>query len=399
MTTSGFPSLGLTPELLAAITKMNISEPTPIQASALPVLLKGDSAVLHAETGTGKTLAYALPIFMRLDIAAGGTQAIVLAPTHELALQIHRQCTDLAQFSGLAVKALLLIGGTALDRQIDKLKGRPHIVVGSPGRVLDLIKAGKLKAERATILVLDESDRLLGGDTLVTVKGIRKAMPKHVQLICASATEQPEETAFIDHIAPGTVRIEPRQAAVNPNITHLYMECEARDRVELLRKLLRALQPPRVLVFSSDDQLAERATRELDYWQMPVVELHPDFDKLDRKQAMDDFRSGRALVMVASDMAARGLDFPNVTHVINLDAPMQPRAYLHRVGRTGRAGAKGDAITMITHDQLRLLRRYEHDLGITLSRARLREGRLVVAGGPHGPGVPIEDEESLPGEE
>ena len=150
--------------------------------------------------------------------------------------------------------------------------------------------------------------------------------------------------------------------------------------MKLLRQLLNAIEPTRALVFANDNHLAERATADLDYHQIPVAELHPDFGKLDRKQAMDDFRSGHVLVMVASDMAARGLDFPQVTHVFNLDAPMQPRAYLHRAGRTGRAGARGEAITLLTEDELRLVKRYEKDLGIVLHRVRVREGKVIAVG-------------------
>ncbi|MCC6652450.1 MAG: DEAD/DEAH box helicase [Candidatus Eisenbacteria bacterium] len=379
---SPFAQLGVPPALVAAIARQNATEPTPIQTAAIPPLLEGKHAVLNAETGTGKTLAYLLPLFARLDLTAAATQVIILAPTHELALQIHRQCTDLAQFSKMAVKSLLLIGGTSVERQVDKLKNNPHVVVGSPGRVRDLISTRKLKPAGVRAVVFDEADRLLVGETLVVIRAILAACPKGPQLVFASATEQAEASAIIAELSPGAEVLRPGTAAVNENIAHVYLVCEQRDKLKFLRQMLNALEPPRALVFANDNQLAERATADLDYHQVPVTELHPDFGKLDRKQAMDDFRAGRALVMVASDMAARGLDFPAVTHVFNLDAPMQPRAYLHRAGRTGRAGNKGTAITLLTEDELRLVKRYEKDLGIELHRVRMREGRLVPVGGP-----------------
>ena len=375
-----FVEFGLAPELVAALAKQQIAAPTRIQQAAMPVLIAGRSAWLEAETGTGKTLAYLLPIFAKLALAPPATQAIVLAPTHELAIQIHRQSCDLAQNAGLAVKSLLLIGGTAMDRQIDKLKGKPHIVVGSPGRVRELMKMGKLKVAAVRTLVLDEADRLLTGESLAVIRAITDALPAERQVVFASATQQDESTGAIGDLAPGALTIRAGAEAVNENIRHLYVVCDDRDRIKVLRQLLHAMKPTRALVFAAANELSERATAQLDHHGVAVAELHPDFSKLDRKQAMDDFRAGRALVMIASDMAARGLDFPEVTHVFNLDAPKQPRAYLHRAGRTGRAGRSGDAVTLIDEREIRLITRYEKELGIELQRIRLREGQVFEVG-------------------
>jgi ATP-dependent RNA helicase DeaD len=379
---STFPALGVAPEWVAALGKQGITQPTAIQREALPELLAGHDACLTAETGTGKTLAYLLPIFCRLDVARAGTQAVVLAPTHELALQIHRQCCDLAQNAGVAVRSLLLMGGTSMERQVEKLKTRPHVVVGTPGRVRDLIGMGKLKAQAVRCVVVDEADRLLVGESLGVVRAILASVPAARQLVFASATRQAESEAVIQALAPAAVLLQPGADAVNANITHLYVVCQARERIRLLRQLLAAMNPERALVFADVSETAERATSQLDHHGIPVAELHADFGKFDRKQAMDDFRRGAARVLVASDVAARGLDFPGVTHVFNLDAPRQSRAYLHRAGRTGRAGAKGVAVTLLAEDEVRLVRRYETDLGIAMQRVRLREGRLVSVGGP-----------------
>jgi superfamily II DNA/RNA helicase len=339
--------------------------------------MAGTDAVLNAETGTGKTLAYLLPIFSRLDTAQAATQAVILAPSHELAIQIHRQSCDLAQNAGMAVRSLLLIGGTSMDRQLDKLKNKPHVVVGSPGRVRELMKMNKLKTLGVRTVVMDEADRLMVGETLAVIRAIIAALPPERQMVFASATVQAEATAEIAQLAPGAETLRPGTDAVNTDITHVYLVCEERDKLKLLRQVISAMKPERALVFAHGNDLAERATSQLDFHHIKTVELHADFDKLDRKQAMDDFRGGRAQVMVASDMAARGLDFPGITHVFNLDAPKQPRAYLHRAGRTGRAGAKGVAVTLIGEAEIRLIRRYETDLGIALHRVRLREGNVI----------------------
>src|SRR5688572_1643239 len=244
-----FADLHLPPALIAALTRQQISEPTPIQSAALPVLLEGKDAYLHAETGTGKTLAYLLPIFCRLDAAQATTQAAILAPTHELAIQIHRQCCDLAQNAGRPLRTVLLIGGTATDRQIEKLKKKPHLVVGSPGRVGELIGKGKLKTKELRCIVVDEADRLLSEESVDAVRAIVEAAPRTRQLIFASATQEPHSTAIIANLAPQTTTLQPGAAAVNENIEHLYLVCEERDKPDELRRLWHALAPERAIVF------------------------------------------------------------------------------------------------------------------------------------------------------
>ena len=374
-----FAELQVPPELVAALAKQQIDEPTAIQIAALPVLLAGSDAYLNAETGTGKTLAYLLPIFCRLDAQQAATQVVIVAPTHELAIQIQRQCCDLAQNAGLPIRSLLLIGGTSMDRQIDKLKKKPHIVVGSPGRIRDLIAMSKLKAQAVRSIVIDEADRLLLAETLPSIRAIIEAAPPGRQLIFASATEQPESAEAIATLAPDLVMLQAGAAPVNENIEHLYLVCEERDKPEVLRKLLHALRPERALVFVHRNATAENVAAKLAHHQIPVADLHAASDKRDRKQAMDDFRSAQVPVLLASDVAARGLDIAGVTHVINLDVPAQSKAYLHRVGRTARAGAKGQAVTLTTEAEVRLVRRFERELGIVMHPVRLREGRVMAA--------------------
>jgi superfamily II DNA/RNA helicase len=384
-----FAELDVSPDLVAALARQRITEPTAIQVAALPVLLAGRDAYLNSETGTGKTLAYLLPVFGRLDAKLAATQAVIVAPTHELAIQIQRQCCDLAQNAGRPIRTLLLIGGTPMGRQIDKLKSKPHIVVGSPGRIRELIGMGKLKVQAVGSVVVDEADRSLAGESLPAIQAIVRAAPAGRQLIFASATEQPEGTAAVATLAPDVVVLQTGAAPVNENIEHSYLVCEGRDKPEVLRKLLHALRPERALVFVHRNETAEEVAAKLAHHRIPVVDLHAALDKRDRKQAMDDFRSARVHVMIASDVAARGLDIPGVTHVLNLDVPTQSKAYLHRVGRTGRAGARGQAVTLMTGDEVRLVRRYESELGIVLRQVRLREGRVIAVGGPAGPDQPV----------
>ena len=373
-----FEELGVGPELVRALAKLEITEPTPIQTAALPVLAAGKDAQLLAQTGSGKTLAYLLPLIARLDLTKAATQLLVVAPTHELAIQIQRQCTDLAQHSGLPLRALLLIGATAIDRQVEKLKKKPHVAVGSSGRIRDLIGMGKLKAHTVRCLVVDEADRMLATENLTALKEIVKAVPRDRQLVFVGATQTAEATQAAAALAPALVQLAPAPAA-GSTVEHLYLVCTDREKVDLVRKLWHALKPERAIVFVHRNERADVVANKLAYHHVEVSDLHAALDKRERQQAMDRFRSGEAPVLVASDVAARGLDVKGVTHVINLDVPTESAAYLHRAGRTGRAGATGVVITLMNEQEVRLVRRYEKELGIAMARVTLREGALSRA--------------------
>ncbi len=374
-----FAEAGLPPALVAGLAKEAIVEPMAIQAEALPLLMEGKSAYLNSETGTGKTLAYLLPLFCRVNPAQELTQAVVIAPTHELAIQIQRQAGLLAQNSGIPVRSVLLIGGTLMQRQLDKLKKKPHLAIGSPGRIRDLIQLGKLKMPVVRMIVMDEADRLLGAETLDSVRMIVRSAPRGCQLVFVSATEQKACSAEAAALAPGLVMLRTAAAPVNADIEHGYVVCEERDKPDVLRKLINVLKPPRAIVFVHRNQRAEEIAGKFTYHGLAVADLHGAYDKSERKKAMDDFRAGRVSVLIASDIAARGLDIPGVTHIFNADVPTESKAYLHRVGRTARAGARGNAITLMTEDETRLVRRFETELGITMIPLILREGRIWQA--------------------
>ena len=398
-----FTDLQLPPDLIAALSKQQISEPTPIQSAALPVLLAGKDAYLKAETGTGKTLAYLLPLMARIDLAQVATQVVIVAPTHELSIQIHRQSCDLAQNAGRAIRSVLLIGGTATARQIEKLKSKPHVVVGSPGRIVELIERGKLKTTHLRAIVVDEADRLLQDENLKWIQKIVGLAPPARQLIFASATIEAQTREVLATLSPEAVTLSPSTAAVNENIQHLYLICEERDKPDVLRKLLHAFDVPRSIVFVHRNEVAERVAAKLAHHKLAVADLSAGLDKLDRKHAMDGIRSGAINIMIASDLAARGLNITAVTHVFNLDVPTTSQAYLHRVGRTGRvpagdslasphwgfprsplgrrsvAGAQGTAISLLTEIEARLVRRYEQELGIIMQCVKVRDGHISPA--------------------
>ena len=373
-----FEQFQLLPSLVSALGKQSLTIPTPIQVQGIPAILSGSDCYLNAATGSGKTLAYLLPLYHKLEIEKGATQFVVVAPTHELALQIHRVSCDLAQQSGLAIRSVLLIGGTSLDRQIEKLKKKPHVVIGTPGRVHELIEKGKLKVSEVYSLVIDEADRLLVAESLSMVRKIIRACPGRRQLIFVSATEQPESGKEIDQLSPAIERIRASEEKLSPNLIHYFLVCEERDKPELLRKFIHASKAEKTIVFVHRNETAEVVAAKLAHHKIPVVDLHGAYDKEERKEAMQDIRSGKVKVLLASDIAARGLDIPGITHVVNLDVPSNAKDYLHRVGRTARAGASGMALSFFTEAELRLVSRYERDLEIHIQRVDIAGGQIVV---------------------
>ncbi len=371
-----FAELGVPADLVAALAKQEITTPTEVQVAALPWLLEGKDAYVHAPTGTGKTLAYLLPVFARIARDEAATQAVIVAPTHELAIQVQRVCGDLAGGAGWPIRSILLVGGTSLERQLEKLKKRPHVAIGTLGRIAELVRTGRLKTAGLRVVVIDEADRQWVPENLKALRGL---LAPGRQLICASAT-LPAPDAGIPDLEVLQAGDEP----VNVNIEHFYLVCEEREKPAVLRKLLHALNPERAIVFVQKGDEVEGVAARLAHHAVPAVALLAEGDKFARRDAMDAFRSGRVPVMVASDVGARGLDILGVTHVINFDAPSRSEAYLHRVGRSARGDSRGQAVTLVTEPELGRIRRYEGELGILVQAMRLREGRMIPEDGePH----------------
>ncbi len=373
-----FSDLGIIPALESALAADGITEPTVIQVEAIPALLAGKNAYLSAETGTGKTLAYLLPLFAQIDPGQRALQVIIVVPTHELAMQIFAVGRDLAQQAGLPIRVQALIGGVSTKRQLEKLKSKPHIIVGTPGRISELIEIRKVKPHTVKSIIVDEVDRLLVGESLTEIRGIIKATLRERRLVFVSATQRAETSQEAAALAPGLVQIRAGADQVNAAIEHFYIECEERDKPEVLRKLLRALRPERAIVFMHRTANAEVLAAKLAHHQIAVVDLHGAHDNARRKKAIDDFRQADAKVLIASDIAARGLDIRGVSHVFNFDIPTQSKDYLHRVGRTSRAGSAGCAVSLMTAQELRLVKRYRSELDIALRVGHLSRGVFNV---------------------
>lgn len=376
--TNSFEKLGVDAKLLEGLKKQGISEPTGIQVKAIPLALENKDIIAQAQTGSGKTLAYLLPIFEKIHSDKREMQAIILAPTHELVMQINNQIKQLADNSGVPVTSAAIIGEVNIKRQIEKLKEKPHIIVGSPGRVLELIEKKKIKAHTAKTVVIDEGDRLLDVNNGASVKNIIKATLKERQVMTFSATinEKTKNAAEELMDTPEFITVT-EERLVNPNIVHMYFMVEHRERIETLRKLVASIKPSRAIVFINKSEEVELTTLKLQHHHIKAYSIYGNVPKSERKKALDDFRSGRIQLLIASDIAARGLDVEGVTHIFNLDLPREPKEYLHRIGRTGRIGKSGTAISIVTKRDLALLRKYEKHLAIKIEPKKMFKGKII----------------------
>ncbi len=362
-----FAALGLREELVSALAKEHIEHPMEIQAEAIPLILRNRNVIGQAPTGTGKTLAYLLPLLQRADPLLPLAQAVILAPTYELAMQIARTAQQLADDAGLAVKVLGLIGGANIARQMEKLKKKPQVIVGSAGRILELSRKGKLKLSHVNCLVLDEFDRLLDDQNVKTVADLVRELPETgVQFLMFSATapkKARERADFLEH--PEFIRVKDIPAETGER-DDFYMMVPFRNKIESIRKLARTLPVKKGLVFINKAFDAERALWKLRYEGLRVESLLGSADKMARKKAIESFQKGRIQLLLSTDLAARGLDIPDVDYVFNLDLPESADVYRHRAGRTARAGAKGAVITLADNKEAVKLELLEQKLGIAL---------------------------------
>ncbi|MBE6044268.1 MAG: DEAD/DEAH box helicase [Clostridium thermopalmarium] len=376
---TSFHELGLNSNLIEGLKKEGIENPTPIQEKVIPLSLENKDIIGQSETGTGKTLAYLLPIFQKIDASKREMQAIILAPTHELAVQIHRQVQSLALNSGVPVTSAPIIGEANIKRQIERLKEKPHIIVGSSGRILKLIKDRKISAHTIKTIVIDEGDKLLDDKNLGTVKDVIKTTMKDRQLMIFSATINEKTLSIAKNIMknPETIKIENKET-VNPNITHIYILSEQRDKIETLRKLINAINPKKSIVFINKSEEIDIITSKLKYHKLKADGIYGSAVKKERQKALEEFKKGKVQLLVASDLAARGLDIKDITHIFNLDLPENPKEYLHRVGRTGRSGKKGRAISIVTKKELALINKYKKIFNIKIEEKDVYKGKIVA---------------------
>lgn len=371
-----FLKLGLSEALAEAVEKMGFTEPMPIQEQAIPQALTGANIVGQSATGSGKTLAYLLPALAQIQPESSALQALVLAPTYELAMQISQQLQQVIQNSGLPIRSMALIGGANIARQIDNLKKKPQIVVGSAGRILELQKKGKLKLQQVKVLVLDEFDRLLDDQNQESVAKVQSCLDKQCQYLLFSATASGKALDRAQFLAePKIIKINER-TALQPQLENYYFIVEFRDKIDVLRKLTKTLAVKRGLVFVNKVYDVEKTIEKLAHQGIAAASLIGSDDKMARKNAVADFAKGKVTLLLATDLAARGLDIPGVDYVFNLDLPENDKVYLHRVGRTGRAGAKGTAISLVDSKEIMKLVTIGKKLSVNFQAKKLLHGKV-----------------------
>jgi ATP-dependent RNA helicase RhlE len=366
---TAFTALGLCDALAFGVQEMGYVNPTPIQAQAIPVVLKGGDVIGSAQTGTGKTAAFALPIIQRLG-GHGALRVLILEPTRELALQVEEAFQKFAKFTDLRVT--IIYGGVGYGKQEDDLRRGMDIVAATPGRLLDHLERGNLTLDKIDILVLDEVDRMLDMGFLPDVKRIVQKCPKARQTLFFTATLPPELEQLAGWALRDPVKVEiGRQRSPAETISHAFYPVVASQKFDLLQLLLEQTDFKSVLIFTRTRMGADRIAHRLQAKGHTVGVMHSDRNQRERIEALEGFKSGRYEVLCATDIAARGLDIAGVSHVINYDVPENAEDYVHRIGRTGRAQNTGDAFTLVTEEDVRDARSIERYMGMTVERKKI----------------------------
>jgi Superfamily II DNA and RNA helicases len=366
---TAFSRLGLTDAIAYAVDKMGYAEPTPIQQQAIPAVLAGSDVIGSAQTGTGKTAAFALPIIQRLG-SHGKLRCLVLEPTRELALQVEEAFNKYTAFTDL--RTTVVYGGVGYGRQRDDLARGVDILAATPGRLLDLMEQGDASLANIEILVLDEVDRMLDMGFLPDVRRIVQKCPKNRQTLFFTATLPPEIAQLAGWALrePVEIKIGERRSPAE-TVSHAFYPVVASQKFELLEELMKRTEYKSVIVFSRTKFGADRIARRLQQAGHTVGVIHADRNQRERTEALAGFKSGKFEVLVATDIAARGLDIAGVTHVINYDVPENPEDYVHRIGRTGRAQTTGDAFTLVTEEDVRDARSIERFINASIERKKL----------------------------
>lgn len=342
-----FQEMGISDPIKRAITDMGFEEASPIQEKAIPIALTGKDIIGQAQTGTGKTAAFSIPILEKVDTSKKFVQAIVIAPTRELAIQVSEEINRLSKYMGIT--ALPIYGGQSIERQIKALKKGPQIITGTPGRLLDHIKRKTLKLNRISVVVLDEADEMLDMGFLEDIERILKETPEEKQTLLFSATMPKPIQNLAERFMhnPELVKMKAREVT-SPTVKQIYYEVNERDKFEVLCRLLDVDNPELAVIFGRTKRRVDELSDALNKRGYLADGLHGDLNQRQRDVVMNKFREGKIDILVATDVAARGIDVSGVTHVYNFDIPQDPESYVHRIGRTGRAGKTGLAITFAT---------------------------------------------------
>lgn len=370
-----FTALNIQQSLTDKLAEHGITQPSPVQQETIPLILEGRDVLARSQTGTGKTLAYLLPLLQSINPAEKSTQKLVLAPSQELAMQIVREAQRYGESLGIGV--LGLIGGAAVKRQIDKLREHPALVVGTPGRVRELIALRKLKMHQVSTVVVDEVDQMFKLGDSGEVRNILKSALRDRQLVFLSATLNDEIRGLArqEMRDPAEVGIDPSRVTAE-GLQHLYFVCEERDKADMLRRVVRQYNPRKAIVFVNvTDDLGE-VEAKMNYVGLSAAALYGDADKVTRARVMSQFRNDKLKLLIASDVAARGLDVEGLDMVIHYDPATDAEHYVHRAGRTGRMGKKGTVVSLVTEREEFIMRKFSREIGESIQQRVLQDGKV-----------------------
>ena len=363
------------PSLQEIWNRSGFMEPTAVQKKVVPLVLDGKDIIAESPTGTGKTVAYLLPLLQQIESDKKGIQAVILASSHELVMQIHQEIQKWSDGSGIIGASF--IGGVNVKRQIEKLKKRPQVIVGTPGRIHELIKLKKIKMHEVKTIVLDEGDQLLVPEHVNTVKNIIKSSLNDRQILFFSATLPANIKQIAKELSnqPELITIKKDEIA-SSNVEHFYFVCEMREKINFLKKISQ-LKFLKALVFVKDIGNLTVLAEKLQYKDVRLGVLHSESKKQERATTLENFRTGKLPLILATDVAARGLDIAGLTYVIHFDIPQNSDQYIHRSGRTGRMGESGTVISIVTEREERELKQFARQLEISVHKKVLYKGQIV----------------------
>ena len=374
--TTNFSALGIRPELTHFLQQSGINRPTPVQVQSIPAIMAGKDVIAQAQTGTGKTLAFLLPILEKLRSSAPHVQALIVTPTRELTLQIKAEAAKLANL--LDINVLAVYGGQDLQEQIRKLRGQPHLVIGTPGRLLDHVRRKTLVLSGVTKLVLDEADQMLHMGFLEEVEEVIQLTSPKRQTLLFSATMPPKVRALAARYMtkPADIRIQTQNITLD-EIKQIMIELPEAGKLDKLCSMIDEYQPYLAIIFCHTKERAKALNTALIQRGYKADELHGDLSQAKRAQVMKRFSEAKLQLLVATDIAARGLDIEGVTHVISYDIPHDTESYIHRIGRTGRAGETGTAITFIVPGEHMYLRLIEQGIGTEIEKYKANGQKVI----------------------
>lgn len=362
-----FKELGVGEKTLKALENMGFEESTPIQESTIPLLLEGKDVIGQAQTGTGKTAAFGVPMVETMNPAESMVQGLVVAPTRELAVQVAEEINRIGQIKG--IRALPIYGGQDIGRQLRSLKNKPHIVVGTPGRLMDHMRRKTIRLEKISMVVLDEADEMLNMGFIEDIETILKEVPAERQTLLFSATMPKPIQRLGEKFMTNPELIRTKAKEMTVDLTEQsYIEVMERKKFDILCNLLDIQSPELGIVFGRTKKRVDEVHEALQKRGYSAEAIHGDLNQSKRDQVISRFKQGLVEILVATDVAARGLDISGVTHVYNFDVPQDPESYVHRVGRTGRAGKTGEAITFVTSREMDHLRIIEQSIKKKIQR-------------------------------